>query len=296
MNGLRYAFNTNGCAHHRLDDALEFIADAGYDGVALTLDHHHFDPLEPNLERRTARLSRRLSDLGLGCVIETGARFLLDPRRKHEPTLVSPDHRGRERRVEFLIRALDIAALCDAEAVSFWAGVVQPQVDRERARGWFLDGLSIVAEQARTRGIPLALEPEPGHLIETCDDWRVVQTQLPDLTLALDIGHLLVTGESDPETAIFTHRNHLGTVAIEDMEHGVHVHRMFGEGDLDVPSALAALHAVEFKRLVSVELSRDSHRAHETIPGALKYLRTAEARLTDGLSASIQAGATSNAG
>ena len=34
---LRFAYNTNGAANHRLDDALHMIADAGYDGVALTL-------------------------------------------------------------------------------------------------------------------------------------------------------------------------------------------------------------------------------------------------------------------
>ena len=33
---LRYAYNTNGAANHRLDDALHLIAGAGYDGVALT--------------------------------------------------------------------------------------------------------------------------------------------------------------------------------------------------------------------------------------------------------------------
>ena len=41
---LRYAYNTNGLAHHRLDDALSFLADTGYGGVALTLDVHHLDP------------------------------------------------------------------------------------------------------------------------------------------------------------------------------------------------------------------------------------------------------------
>ena len=42
---------------------------------------------------------------GLGCVIETGARFLLDPRAKHEPTLVTASPEGRARRVDFLFRA-----------------------------------------------------------------------------------------------------------------------------------------------------------------------------------------------
>ena len=34
---LRFAYNTNGTANHRLDDALDLIADSGYDGVALRL-------------------------------------------------------------------------------------------------------------------------------------------------------------------------------------------------------------------------------------------------------------------
>ena len=78
---LRFAYNTNGIAHHRLDDALALIADSGYNGVALTLDHQHFDPYAPDLARRAEQLAAQLDRLKLGLVIETGARFLLDPRR-----------------------------------------------------------------------------------------------------------------------------------------------------------------------------------------------------------------------
>ena len=42
---LRFAYNTNGLQSHRLADALELMAAAGYRGVALTLDHMHLDPL-----------------------------------------------------------------------------------------------------------------------------------------------------------------------------------------------------------------------------------------------------------
>jgi hypothetical protein len=88
---LRYAYNTNGLTSHRLDDALALLADCGYDGVAVTLDVAHHDPFAPDLAGRSRALRRRLDGLGLGSVVETGARFLLDPRRKHHPTLVSPD-------------------------------------------------------------------------------------------------------------------------------------------------------------------------------------------------------------
>lgn len=281
MSGLRYAFNTNGCAHHRLDDALELIAGAGYAGVALTLDHHHFDPFVPDLDARARALSQKLRDLDLGLVIETGARFLLDPRQKHEPTLVTADPRGRQRRMEFLVRSLDIAAACGAEALSFWAGVPRAGVSRARARDWLFKSVGELARQASARGVILALEPEPGHLVETCADGAELHAEVPDLTLALDIGHLLVTGEAEPAEAILGWQAHLGTVAIEDMKRGVHVHRMFGEGDLDLPAALAALHAVEYRGLVCVELSRDSHRAHEIIPGAFDALVRAESLLVD---------------
>ena len=55
---LRYAYNTNGTANHRLDDAIGLIADAGYAGVALTLDHHHLDPMAEGWRERTEALGR----------------------------------------------------------------------------------------------------------------------------------------------------------------------------------------------------------------------------------------------
>ncbi|MFJ5557292.1 hypothetical protein ACIQCD_07655 [Streptomyces sp. NPDC093250] len=44
---LRFGYGTNGLADLRLDDALALLADLGYDGLGLTLDHMHLDPLAP---------------------------------------------------------------------------------------------------------------------------------------------------------------------------------------------------------------------------------------------------------
>ena len=273
---LRYAYNTNGASNHRLDDALALIAEAGYDGVALTLDHHHFDPFAPDLAGRAEGLAGRLRGLGLGLVVETGARFLLDPRVKHEPTLIHPQKEGRARRLDFLTRALDVAAACGGETVSFWSGVPRPDVRREEAWGWLEEGVAEVVEQAAERGVDASFEPEPGHLAETVDDFERLRTQIPGLKLALDTGHCLVTGERDPADAVREFGDGLGTVAIEDMRRGVHEHLPFGEGDMDVRSILAALADVRFGRLVCVELSRESHRAHEAIPASLAFLKAAE--------------------
>ena len=270
---LRFAFNTNGAAHHRLDDALTLIAEAGYDGVALTLDIHHLDPYDPDFLLNTRHVAARLRALNLGCVVETGARFLLDPRAKHEPTLLSADPDGRARRLDFLTRALTVVAETGGEAMSFWAGVAKPGIEREQAQGWLREGVYEMVRRAEAMGVVAALEPEPGMLVETVDDW--VGLGVPGLRLALDTGHCLVTGERDPADAVREFAAALGTVTIEDMRRGVHVHLPFGEGDMDVPAVLGALEAIGFGRLVCVELSRESHRADVMIPAALAALRAA---------------------
>ncbi len=273
MTRLRFAYNTNGTASHRLDDALSLMAESGYDGVALTLDHHHFDPFEPDCAVRAARLARRLETLRLGSVIETGARYLLDPRAKHEPTLVTRDPAGRARRVDFLCRAVDVAGTLGSEAVSFWAGVPKAGITRAEAQAWLRAGLEEVCRHAERAGVTVALEPEPGMLVETVDDYAALARDLPGLTLALDLGHCLVTGERDPAAAAREFAGSIGTVSIEDMKRGEHVHLAFGEGDMDIPGILDALEEIAFSRLVCVELSRDSHRADTMVPQALRYLK-----------------------
>ena len=273
---LRYAYNTNGCAHHRLADALDLIAEAGYDGVALTLDWNHLDVMAADYRAQAERLGRELRARGLGLVVETGARFLLDPRRKHEPTLMSAEAAGRTLRLDMLTRALDVCADAGGETVSFWSGPVQPGTPPVEAWARLEEGVAELVRRAAVRGVEASFEPEPGHLTERLVDFDRLALAAPGLRLALDTGHLLVTGEANPADAVRAYAPHIGTVAVEDMDRGVHLHKPFGTGDVDVAAVLAALTDVGFERLVTVELSRESPRAHEAIPESIAFLRRAE--------------------
>jgi ribosomal protein S12 methylthiotransferase accessory factor len=261
---------------HRLDDALAFLADAGYDGVALTLDVAHHDPFAPDLAGRTAALAERLRGLGLASVVETGARFLLDPRRKHHPTLVSADPADRARRVDFLRLCVDVAADLGSEAVSFWAGVLAEGLDRDDAWKHLVDGVAEVAAYARERGETVAIEPEPGMLVDDCDDWMRLALDVPDITLALDTGHCIVSGRWAPDEAVREFAPLLGAVAVEDMPRGLHEHRAPGEGDMDLGAVLRALREVGHRGLVSFELSRDAHRADQLVPRTIATMRALE--------------------
>jgi sugar phosphate isomerase/epimerase len=268
---LRFAYNTNGLAHHRLDDALRLLADTGYDGVAITLDVQHLDPFGPDPLREAERVRAVCDALGLGVVVETGARFLLDPRRKHHPTLVSDTAEERAVRLDFLRRCCTLAEVLQAEAVSFWSGATA--APPELSWGWLRDGVLALAEGLGSKEFALSLEPEPGMLVGDCAAWERLSAEVPGLRLALDAGHCLVEGDLLPEDAVRRYRASLGTVAVEGMRRGVHEHLPLEEGDLDLPAVLSALG--DWAGLVTVELSRESHRADVMVPRALATLRAA---------------------
>jgi sugar phosphate isomerase/epimerase len=262
--GYRLGYNTNGFAHHRLDDALHVIAELGYRAVALTPDANHLPPFDTSDAQ--LRATRALLDqIYLGVVVETGARYVLDPRRKHRPTLVEADAAGRARRLEFLVRCAQIAAALGADTISLWSGVPAEEVSREDAWRYLTEGVVKLQEHIAPLGVHVAFEPEPGMLVSRLADWERLRdaSSLPELGLALDVGHVPCTETISPADAIRRHAAALRTVHLDDTKNGVHEHLQIGDGDIDWPATLRALADVRFTGIASVELSRHSHAAPE---------------------------------
>ncbi|MFF3377638.1 sugar phosphate isomerase/epimerase family protein [Streptomyces sp. NPDC002680] len=273
---LRFGYGTNGLADLRLDDALGLLADLGYDGVGLTLDHMHLDPLAPDLPARTRRLARRLNTLGLGVTVETGARYVLDPRRKHGPSLLDPDPDDRRRRVDLLLRAVRVAADLGAHAVHCFSGITPAGTDQDTAWQRLTDALAPVLDAATAAGIPLAVEPEPGQLLATIADFHHLRHALDDpeaLGLTLDIGHCQCLEPLPPADCVRAAAPWLRHVQIEDMRRGVHEHLPFGDGEIDFPPVLAALSATGYQGLTVVELPRHSHAGPHYAEHSLRFLR-----------------------
>ncbi|TXS63193.1 MULTISPECIES: sugar phosphate isomerase/epimerase family protein [unclassified Streptomyces] len=281
---LRFGYGTNGLADLRLDDALGLLADLGYDGVGLTLDHMHLDPMARGLAARTRRLARRLDTLGLGVTVETGARYVLDPRRKHGPSLLDPDPADRARRTDLLHRAVRTAADLGAHAVHCFSGVPPAGTDEDTAWKRLAEALTPVLDAAGRAGVPLAVEPEPGHLLATLDDFHRLRRILgdpPALGLTLDIGHCQCLEPLPPADCVRAAAPWLRHVQIEDMRRGVHEHLPFGDGEIDFPPVLDALAATGYQALVVVELPRHSHAGPHFAETSLPFLHRA-ARATPG--------------
>jgi sugar phosphate isomerase/epimerase len=272
---MLWGYNTNGFAHHRLEDALGILADLGYESVAITLDHCALNPYDPGLRAQLARVGGLIRARGLHCVIETGARFLLDPWHKHQPTLLSAKPDERERRLDFLRRAVEIARELGADAVSFWSGSPRqpeaPEVLWER----LTDGCRRLSDHAAERGVALAFEPEPGMFIDSLARFGELAQQVghPAFGLTIDVGHLHCQGETPLGEQLVRSKDLLRNLHIEDMRRGIHEHLMFGEGEIDFGPVLQALRDINYRGGVHVELSRHSHNAVETARRALAFLR-----------------------
>ena len=258
---------------------MQIIADLGYESVALSLDHYSLNPFDRGLYKQMGEIRTLIERTGLKSVIETGARFLLDARKKHQPTLMAAEAWQRQYRLEYLRRAVWIAEALGSECVSFWSGSPVDNIPSDELFSRLVDGCKDLCELAESRNVNLAFEPEPGMLIDTTTRYEELATHVkhPRFGLTLDIGHLQCQGESITE-AIRQNASRLRNIHIEDARRGVHEHLMFGDGEIDFSTTLGALKEIGYSGGIHVELSRHSHDAVEVARQSLQFLRSAENR------------------
>ena len=267
-------YNTNGFAHHDLVAALDILAELRYRGVALTLDVHHLNPLEHDLPGRTAALRERVETYDFRFAIETGARYLLDSRHKHQPTLLTAELVGRQFRSDFLRACVKVAAQLRADCVSFWSGTPTDNASPSELMDRLAEGCTRLADFAASKNVRLAFEPEPGMFIDTMDKFAELHQKVnhPAFGLTVDVGHLVCNGELPVSKFLAQWKHVLWNVHIEDMRRGVHDHLMFGEGEVDFADVFSGLRAANYTGGVYVELSRHSYDAVNTARKAKEFL------------------------
>ena len=267
-------YNTNGLSDHDLLDAIRLLAELGYRSVAISLNHHTLSPFQTDWQRQCDAARALIERFEMRSVVETGARYLLDPWHKHEPTLVTADPEARRRRVEFLRHAIDVARRLGSDCVSFWSGVVRDDASDEQVLERLTEGLRPVLDYADQQQVILGFEPEPGMFVDTTARFERLLHWIdaPQLRMTLDVGHLYCQGEVPIADYITRCGPRIVNVHIEDMKAGVHEHLMFGQGEMDFPPILRALRSTGYQGGVHVELSRHSHIGPDAARRAFEFL------------------------
>lgn len=270
------AYNTNGLPHHDPLAAVAGLARIGYRGVALTVDHYLLAPNHPHSPRQLADLKAVLDRYGLDSAIETGGRFLLDPWRKHEPSLMTADSRERRRRLDFYRHAVDCAVALGSRCVSLWSGRVADDPSSESALWERLTaGLRETCEYAADHNIKIAFEPEPDMWIDTTEKGLRLLDRVrhPNLFLTLDIGHLQCQGELPVGRYLRLCGERLIHVHLDDARRGTHEHLMLGQGEVDWTEVLRSLHEMGYQGALAVELSRHGHLGLQAAAEAYAFLK-----------------------
>ena len=135
-------------------------------------------------------------------------------------------------------------------------GPVAPGHSWADALDLFVEMLQPVIEHAEKEGVLLLIEPEPGLLIETADQFLELMQHLdsPAVGLNFDIGHFYCVGDDPaatvPRLARYIRHFHLEDIAATRVHH----HLVPGEGAIDFAATFRAIRSIDYTGWITVEL------------------------------------------
>jgi sugar phosphate isomerase/epimerase len=274
------AFSTNAFKQNTLREAIRSIADAGYRAVELMADLHHAYP--PAISANAARdLRREIVDLGL-VVSNINAFTLFACGDTYHPTWIEDALLLRQRRLDHTLACIDLAASVDCGTVSIQPGgpTIGTGLSRADALQRFAETLAPAVEHARNCGATLAIEPEPGLLLQTSAEYvefkRRFFPQESAIRMNGDLGHLYCVGE-DPSDAVRRYADEIAHIHLEDIPSSrVHQHLTPGRGAMDFAAIFRALDEIGYAGHVTVELYPYEASADVVARQAIRHLRRVE--------------------
>ena len=272
---MKAGYSTNSFGDVNPLDALSLLCEQGYASLAITPDRSILNPYEKTFASEVRVWQHALAKAQMRCVVETGARHLLDSKRKHHPTLLSDAQDDCNRRIEFLRRAIELAGELNADCVSLWSGAVCSDADETLLWRKLTDGVGEVLDHASRCGVMLGFEPEPGMFIDTVARAEELFERLgrpKSLGLTVDIGHLECLGERPLAATVRDVADRIVNVHIDDMIVCRHEHLPLGKGDIDYVPIFRELLAARYQGGLHVELPRQSHRWYETAKESYEFI------------------------
>ena len=272
---MKAGYSTNSFGDVDPLDALSLLCEQGYASLAITPDRNMLNPFEKTFASEVRVWQHALAKAQMRCVVETGARHLLDSKRKHHPTLLSDAQDDCNRRIEFLRRAIELAGELNADCVSLWSGAVCSDADETLLWRKLTDGVGEVLDHASRCGVVLGFEPEPGMFIDTVARAEELFERLgrpKSLCLTVDIGHLECLGERPLAATVRDVADRIVNVHLDDMIVCRHEHLPLGKGDIDYVPIFRELLAARYQGGLHVELPRQSHRWYETAKESYEFI------------------------
>src|SRR5438067_7447432 len=210
---MKLAFSTNAYLNFSFPEAVRRLAALGYAGVEIMADVPHAWPaFLLDQQKQALRDALAQNNLAISNINSFMMHAVNDRRQRYwHPSWIEPDPHYRAVRVDHTKRALTLARELGAQCITTEpGGPVHPGESWAAALNLFVEELRPVAEHAEKEGVLLLVEPEPGLLIETAEQFEEFMGRVdsPAVGLNFDIGHAFCVGD-DPAATIPPVRQHI---------------------------------------------------------------------------------------
>ena len=256
---MKLAFSTNAYLRYPFAEVVASLAKIGYAGVEIMADVPHAWPayLLP-AQKQAIRNSLKENRVAISNINAFMMHAIDDQRQKYwHPSWIEPDLHYRRIRVEHTKKALTMAKELGARCVTTEpGGPLAPGQSFSEGLEIFARELAPVLDHAEREGILLLVEPEPGLLLETVDQYLELRKLLrsPAMGLNFDIGHSYCVSE-DPAEAIKKAASHIKHFHLEDISASrVHHHLVPGDGAIDFGPVIQSIKAIGYDDWITVEL------------------------------------------
>ncbi len=256
---MKLAFSSNAYLRFSFNDAAKKIGKLGYQGIEIMADVPHAWPAFMLEEQKQGiRDSLKSNNLAISNINSFMMHAVNDPRQRYwYPSWIEPDKHYRQIRIDHTMRCLTMAKELGAPCIT-----TEPGGPVEAGASWnaglklFVEMLKPVIEHAEKEGVLLLIEPEPGLLIETADQFLEFMGHIksPMVGCNFDIGHSYCVGD-DPASTIPRLAKYIKHFHLEDIASTrVHHHLIPGDGAIDFKAAIEAIKAIGYKEWVTIEL------------------------------------------
>jgi len=256
---MKLAFSSNAYLRFSFNDAAKKIGKLGYQGIEIMADVPHAWPAFMLEEQKQGiRDSLKSNNLAISNINSFMMHAVNDSRQRYwYPSWIEPDKHYRQIRIDHTMRCLTMAKELGAPCIT-----TEPGGPVEAGASWnaglklFVEMLKPVIEHAEKEGVLLLIEPEPGLLIETADQFLEFMGHIksPLVGCNFDIGHSYCVGDDPastiPRLAKYIKHFHLEDIAITRVHH----HLIPGDGAIDFKAAIEAIKAIGYKEWVTIEL------------------------------------------
>ena len=256
---MKLAYSSNAYLNFPIEETIARIAGLGYQGLELLADAPHAWPAGLlDVQKRAIRQCLEKHNLAISNLNGFMMNAVADPRQPYwHPSWIEPDRHYRAIRREHTKRALHLAKELGAPSIQTEpGGPLEPGESWHMAASVFYDEIMPCVELAERLEISLLIEPEPGLMIETFEQYLEFAGRIgsPWVGLNFDIGHAYCVGQ-EPQQWIARMAPHTKHYHLEDIAATrKHAHLVPGRGAIDFPAVLGEIARTGYQGWLTVEL------------------------------------------